>query len=81
MVITDDCINCGACGVECPKEAILEPGESWRDNGKNFAPISNEHFYIVTEICDDCSGLKKLNVLLSARWMQLRKYRVISNQF
>jgi len=27
MVITDDCINCGACEVECPTEAIYGPGK------------------------------------------------------
>ena len=58
MIITDDCINCGACAVECPTEAIYEPGKSWKNSGKNFAPISNEHFFIVTEICNECSGGK-----------------------
>ena len=63
MKITDDCINCGACAVECPTEAIFEPDESWKNNRKNFAPISNEHFFIVTEICDVCSGLKKIKCI------------------
>ena len=36
MLITDDCINCGACAVECPMEAIFEPGESYLVNKKTF---------------------------------------------
>lgn len=30
--ITDECINCGACEVECPNTAIYEGGVGW-----NFA--------------------------------------------
>lgn len=63
MVITEDCINCGACAVECPTEAIYGPGESCKENGKLFNPISNEHFFIVTEICDECSGFKKVRCI------------------
>lgn len=63
MIITDDCINCGACAVECPTEAIFESGESFTFNGKLFNPISNEHFFIVTEICDECSGLNKIKCI------------------
>ena len=28
--ITDECINCGACEVECPNTAIYEGSDSWR---------------------------------------------------
>lgn len=28
--ITDECINCGACEVECPNGAIYEGGNEWR---------------------------------------------------
>jgi len=62
MVITDDCINCGACAVECPTEAIYGTGESRKENGK-LDPLSNEHFYIVTEICDKCAGFKKVRCI------------------
>jgi ferredoxin len=34
MIITDNCINCGACAVECPTEAIYEPEEGCTENGK-----------------------------------------------
>lgn len=63
MMITDDCINCGACAVECPTDAIFEPGESWRVDGKENAPISMEHFFIVTEFCDECSGINEIKCI------------------
>ena len=30
IIITDECINCGACEPECPNNAIYEPGVEWR---------------------------------------------------
>ena len=29
-MITDECINCGACEPECPNTAIYEPGVNWK---------------------------------------------------
>ncbi len=29
LIITDICINCGACEPECPNQAIYEPGSEW----------------------------------------------------
>ena len=29
IIITDECINCGACEPECPNNAIYEGGEEW----------------------------------------------------
>lgn len=29
IIITDECINCGACDPECPNNAIYEPGDEW----------------------------------------------------
>jgi len=29
IVITDECINCGACEPECPNNAIYEGGAMW----------------------------------------------------
>ncbi|MBO9638360.1 4Fe-4S binding protein [Siphonobacter aquaeclarae] len=29
IMITDECINCGACEPECPNTAIYEGGVSW----------------------------------------------------
>ena len=30
IIITDDCINCGACEPECPNNAIYEGADDWR---------------------------------------------------
>lgn len=30
IIITEDCINCGACEPECPNNAIYEGGMEWR---------------------------------------------------
>ena len=30
IIITDECINCGACEPECPNNAIYEGAEDWR---------------------------------------------------
>jgi len=30
IIITDECINCGACEPECPNNAIYEGGDKWR---------------------------------------------------
>ncbi|PWH86559.1 4Fe-4S binding protein [Brumimicrobium oceani] len=29
IIITDECINCGACEPECPNNAIYEGGADW----------------------------------------------------
>ena len=29
IIITDECINCGACEPECPNNAIYEGGSMW----------------------------------------------------
>lgn len=29
IIITDECINCGACEPECPNNAIYKNGEEW----------------------------------------------------
>ena len=30
IIITDECINCGACEPECPNNAIYEGAIEWR---------------------------------------------------
>lgn len=32
IIITDECINCGACEPECPNNAIYEGGVEWAIN-------------------------------------------------
>ena len=29
IIITDECINCGACEPECPNTAIYEGADDW----------------------------------------------------
>jgi ferredoxin len=35
IMITDECINCGACEPECPNNAIYEGGVQWRVSDGN----------------------------------------------
>jgi len=30
IIITEECINCGACEPECPNNAIYDAGATWR---------------------------------------------------
>ena len=37
IIITDECINCGACEPECPNTAIYEGAENWQySNGTSL---------------------------------------------
>jgi ferredoxin len=48
IIITDDCINCGACEPECPNTAIYEGAAKWRFTdctgftGKGVHPTAGE---------------------------------------
>lgn len=55
-VITDECINCGACEPECPNTAIYQGGAEWELEGQRHPPISTATFYIVPEKCTECVG-------------------------
>lgn len=55
-MITDECINCGACEPECPNTAIYQGGVEYEWQGAKHAPLSNEIFYIVPEKCTECVG-------------------------
>ncbi len=63
MIITDECINCGACEIECPTEAVYGPGESYQVNKKNYPAVSNEHFFIAPEICNECEEFGKIRCI------------------
>ena len=63
IIITDDCINCGACEPECPNNAIYEPDAEWRwSDGTTMPddaeqkPVSDEFYYIVVDKCTECKG-------------------------
>src|SRR5688572_16630582 len=55
-MITDECINCGACQPECPNTAIYQGGIEYDWQGQKHAALSNEIFYIVPEKCTECVG-------------------------
>ncbi|MBK9191085.1 MAG: 4Fe-4S dicluster domain-containing protein [Crocinitomicaceae bacterium] len=38
IIITDECINCGACEPECPNHAIYQGGANWNiSEGTNIS--------------------------------------------
>lgn len=56
MKITDECISCSACVDECENNAIYDAGESYTINGEARPAISDDHTYIVPELCNDCKS-------------------------
>jgi ferredoxin len=55
-LITEECINCGACARECPNTAIYAGGEPWELNGVSHPALREDTFYIVPEKCTECVG-------------------------
>ncbi|HYB98302.1 MAG TPA: 4Fe-4S dicluster domain-containing protein [Candidatus Limnocylindrales bacterium] len=55
-VITEECINCGACEPECPNTAIYQGGVEYEWQGVKHAPLSNDFFFIVPAKCTECVG-------------------------
>ena len=55
-IITEECINCGACEPECPNTAIYQGGVEYDWQGKKNPALSDEIFYIVPEKCTECVG-------------------------
>ena len=56
-MITDECINCGACEPECPNTAIYQGGVEFDTlDGAKQAALSDDFFYIVPEKCTECVG-------------------------
>ena len=55
-MITEECINCGACEPECPNTAIYAGGVNWEMNGASNPALSAEFYYIVPEKCTECVG-------------------------
>jgi ferredoxin len=56
LLITEECINCGACQPECPNVAIYPGGEDYELNGQTFPALSADYYYIVPEKCTECVG-------------------------
>ncbi len=55
-MITEECINCGACEPDCPNTAIYAGGAQWEMNGTSHDALSNDFYYIVPEKCTECVG-------------------------
>lgn len=55
-MITEECINCGACEPECPNVAIYAGGAAYELNGQTIDALSNDLYYIVPEKCTECVG-------------------------
>jgi ferredoxin len=55
-MITEECINCGACEPECPNTAIYEGGANYEYNGGSYPAIAQDVYYIVPEKCTECVG-------------------------
>jgi ferredoxin len=55
-LITDDCIDCNACEIECPNNAIYGPGNPWELQGKESPALNDAHTYIAFEKCTECVG-------------------------
>lgn len=48
IMITDECINCGACEPECPNTAIYEGGVEWTwGGGNNLTEVTLEDGSVV----------------------------------
>jgi ferredoxin len=54
-IITDECINCGACKEECPVYAI----ESHKTR-KRIEKLSAKHFFVIPAKCNECKGFSSL---------------------
>lgn len=63
LKITDACINCGACVLECPNNAIYQGAINWTlaegtnsQNHQKNEPLEDDFFYIVSQKCTECVG-------------------------
>ena len=56
LMITDECIDCNACEVECPNNSIYNAGVTWDYNGEEHEALNTDHTYIAYEKCTECIG-------------------------
>jgi len=47
VIITDSCINCGACIDECPVEAIVDEDDN---------PLDEDIYFVYEDKCVECVG-------------------------
>lgn len=55
-LITDDCIDCNACEIECPNNAIYLGGDPWELRGEEHPALNDNHTYIAYDKCTECVG-------------------------
>ncbi len=55
-VITEECINCGACLPRCPNNAIYVGGTPWELDGVSHPPLEEDIYYIAPDKCTECVG-------------------------
>ena len=59
LLITEECINCGACLPECPNEAIFETRSAAEEKGNAVGEGQGDGdtVYVITyERCTECVG-------------------------
>ena len=57
IMISDECINCGACEPECPNNAIYEAGAEWKySNGTSLKGIIKTFKKFISSILKSNSG-------------------------
>ena len=59
LLITDECINCGACLPECPNEAIFETRSDAESKGNHVGDGQGvgDNIYVIThDRCTECVG-------------------------
>lgn len=56
LLITEDCISCNACEIECPNSAIYNPGDPWILGKEEFPALNDDHTYIAYDKCTECVG-------------------------
>ena len=56
VLITEECISCNACDVECPNNAIYNAGDSWILGGESHDALNSDRTYIAPDKCTECVG-------------------------